>query len=111
MTSIKEYVELGIDEATLISALKSSAQTKSLAKADRVYVGIPNKSRRIPDGSDYGRLEQRAGSPVLLTFRRESKRWDFWVHRIAETGELWGHCNSNVTLSPWDCDKLLIDTK
>ena len=107
MTSIREYVELGVDKCALVDVLKASAVTKSLPKGERLYVGIPTKSKLTPDGSDYGKWEIGVDTPVLLTYKKESEIDDVWAYRVAATHELWYTGNGAVTLTPWECGTLL----
>jgi len=105
MTTFNEYVDFGIDPDKLLKALKESVATKDNNKMERIYIGIPNKSKRIPDGSDYGRLERKADQLILLRPYEMPDGYTYFAE--IDSGLTWCGMNGNVTLSPWDCDSLL----
>ena len=105
MTTFDEYVSFGIDPDRLLAALKKSMATKNNDKMERIYIGIPNKSKRIPDGSDFGRLERKADQLIMLK-PFTMKGGNVYFGEI-DSGLTWCSMNGNVTLSPWDCADLL----
>jgi len=105
MTTIREYVKLGIDRETLIRALEESAETRNAEKGKRYHVGIPNRTYFEPDGTPFGRQVLRAGDPVML--KECVDRFGIAVLYERESGLLWGTANGNVTLDPRECNKIL----
>jgi len=64
MTSLKEYVDYGINKDDFVEMLRVSAATMRAQREGRVYIGVPSKSYREPGGSAFGKLIKRAGNPV-----------------------------------------------
>ena len=105
MITIKECVEYGVDRDNLVQCLIESRETIDVPMEEMVYIGLKNKSRREPDGSDWGKLLPRLDGPLTL---RRVKGWDGIIFfREQVSGSRWDTANGNVTLSPWDAREIL----
>ena len=118
MTTLREYIEYGIDEERFRDMLRQSVESlknhRPLAvdaseeecKNNLIYVGVPNKSKIEYDGSPWGKQIKIAGVPVLLYRQRASPDTNGYYFRRMDGSE-WYTGNGNATLSPWDAKVLL----
>ena len=96
MTSIQEYIKMGIKRKDLVPLLEKAHKTKNKPIEERLYVGILNKT-------EPGSSVLKAGKPVLLRTIKDRTG----VHFVPVGGKaLWYTGNNNVTLSPWDAGEL-----
>ena len=109
MTSLKEYLSFGADEAILLDALQKSADSKSQDWQERVYVGIVPIGTPVDDGTTWGSIDKTVKRIVLLRQYQHSFGTRYFCE--IESGKSWHTGNYNATLSPWDCEMLLKESK
>ena len=107
LITIAECVEYGVDRDKLIRCLEESARTVNEQVQDWVYVGLKNKSRLEPDGSDWGKVIKRLGAPVTLG-RAKGKLGVVGFYEQS-TGIRWETVNGNVTITPQHARDMLRD--
>jgi hypothetical protein len=100
MTKFTDYVSYGADSAELAHLLESSLSTRHHDKCDRVYVGVEASTKRVPDGSMWGRFERTVTRLVLLKMV-QTAQGECYFYEI-NSGKCWHTGNGNTTLSPWD---------
>ena len=103
MTQIQEYVEMGVDENVLLEAIRKSVATKDLPLTERIYVGITAK--HFMDGSDFGSVKPDKVKLIRPYVYNEKEKIVYFTE--IDSDDKWHTGNRNVTLSPWDCERLL----